>query len=35
MDVIRYFSFSVWIASLNMTLSRYIRVAMNGIISFF
>ena len=34
-DVICYFSFSVWLLSLNMIISRSIHDAANGIISFF
>ena len=34
-DVIWYFSFSVWLISLSMTLSRSTRDASNDIISFF
>ena len=34
-DSIWYFSFSVWLTSLSMTISRSIHVAENGIISFF
>ena len=34
-DAIWYFSFSVWLTSLNMKLSRSIHVATDGIISFF
>ena len=30
-----YLSFSVWLASLNMIISKTIHVAVNGIISFF
>ena len=33
--VIWYFSFSIWVTSLSMTLSRSIHVAADGIISFF
>ena len=34
-DIIKYFSFSVWLPSLSMTRSGSIRVAANGITSFF
>ena len=35
MDITQDFSFSVWLVSLNMMLSRSIHVAANGIILFF
>ena len=34
-DITQYFSFSVWLTSLTVTISRFIHVAVNGIISFF
>ena len=34
-DAIQYFSFSVWLTSVSMTISRSIHIAANGIISFF
>ena len=34
-DIIRHLSFSVWLTSLSMTISRSIPVAANGIILFF
>ena len=33
-DIIWYFSFSVWLTSLSMIISRFIHVAANGIISY-
>ena len=34
-DIVQYFSFSVWLTSLSVTISRFIHVVVNGIISFF
>ena len=34
-DIIQHFSFSVWLTSLTVTISRLIHVAVNGVISFF
>ena len=34
-DIIWYLSFSVWLTSFSMTISRSFHVAANGIISFF
>ena len=34
-NIIWYLSFCVWLTSLSMTMSRFIHVATNGIISFF
>ena len=34
-DIIRYFSFSICLTSLSMTISRSIHIAANGIISLF
>ena len=34
MNILWYLTFSVWLTSLNMILSRYIYVAANGIASF-
>ena len=33
--IVQYFSFSVWLTSLSVTISRFIHVVVNGIISFF
>ena len=35
MDVTQYFSSSVWLTPLSMTIPKSIHVATNGIISFF